>query len=453
MRLPHGYTHPVTIGTGSFSTVVRARQEKLDRPVALKMIRTQGRSTATAIEKEARLLASVLLPCAPRIYDILRHGSTVTLVMEWIYGITLSMVIGQSSDSRLRSAIAAQMIHALAQLHRAGVAHRDLKPDNIIVTPDRGIIFVDFGFSTVAGATPPRESALRGTPRYMAPELWTDGNTVDFFRADRYSLGMVLKELFNDDTPQPVEELLRSDPADRPGDSTVFERHWLESTAASDPAAVAAMIAPAAAEYTSRLFVTGAQALTVSGQPTEAYSLLTEAIDLWPDNHEAITLLSHQFSTPLQPHRWKQWFIRCIAAAGFAAALIAAYVYGTRTTRTIVALTDIQIPGTEELFLTLPISGAGQQADRAVTAMFRDGTTALTGTIRVLHPSSNTGVLHCDGRITPPTQEISTTLTVDACTHRVEWFDSSGRCRAGETIDVLPFATTTVSLRKNVTYD
>lgn len=457
MKLPPGYSHPVTIGTGSFSTVLRARQEKLDRPVALKMIRAGGRANATEIEKEARLLASVVLPCVPRIYDVLRHGSTVTLVMEWIYGIPLSVLIGQSPDTRLRDVVATDIVQALALLHGAGIAHRDLKPDNIIVTPDRGGMFVDFGFSSVAATAAPSASTLRGTPRYMAPELWTKGTAVDFFRADRFSLGRVIEELYGTDLPDPVHELLQTDPADRPGDTGIFAHRWSESTIPPDTAVLPAAITPAAAEYLSQQLVTGARHLAGTGNRTEAYALLTESIDLWPDNTEAITLLNRQFSSPLQQDRKMRILWRSTAAAGITAAIFGAYLFGIRSNRVPSMHSYGQIADNEDQFLALSVPGTGQRSAPAATARFRTGTGAgnkdLTGTIRVLVPSSRQGALRFDGRTISFPPEERADIVATAGTHRVEWIDSAAAVSFGETVDVLPFATTTVSFRSKVHHD
>ena len=179
------------IGSGRFGEVYRAWDARLEREVALKVLRTGRTVPAPNAIREARLLARV------------RHGNVVTvhgadvvdgrtgLWMEFIRGSTLGDAVAANGPfgARETAAIGIDLCRALAAVHDAGLVHRDVKPQNVMREPGGRIVLMDFG----AGAEESSRRAARGvagTPLYLAPELFDAGPAT--VRSDIYSLGVLL---------------------------------------------------------------------------------------------------------------------------------------------------------------------------------------------------------------------------------------------------------------------
>lgn len=195
------YTLLEEIGRGAFSVVYRARDEAIGREVAFKLL---GRADSGANEerllREARCLGALDDPGVVTVMDV---GHTpegrVWLVMGLIRGPTLDDVIGD--EARLPVAeslrIVGAIAHTLERVHAAGLRHRDVKPSNILLTPDGVPLLSDFGIALdvreVARLT--RAGNRPGTPAYMAPELFEAAlGEPDWARADVFALGLVLAE-------------------------------------------------------------------------------------------------------------------------------------------------------------------------------------------------------------------------------------------------------------------
>jgi Tol biopolymer transport system component len=219
-RLLH-YQLTQEIGRGGMGVVWRARDTKLERDVAIKILPEAFAEDAERLarfEREARLLAS--LQNHPNIAAI--HGleeatasnaepSTVRfLVLELVEGRTLGeMMCGRPLPLELSLRIARQIADALQAAHDSGVIHRDLKPDNVKITPDGRVKVLDFGIAkavakrTDAGdgegptltSTMSERGALIGTPAYMSPEQWR-GKPADR-RSDIWAFGCVLYEMLS----------------------------------------------------------------------------------------------------------------------------------------------------------------------------------------------------------------------------------------------------------------
>ncbi len=195
------------LGAGGMGEVYKARDTRLDRTVAVKVLPEEiakREDLLARFEREARAVASLNHPNICSLFDI----GPGYMVMELIDGETLAGRIGKGAlplDQALK--YAAQIADALDRAHRAGVTHRDVKPQNIMVTRD-GVKILDFGLaksqSTKPGPTPaPSEATLTqvlttegtvmGTPQYMAPELF-EGKEADA-RADIWAFGAVLYEM------------------------------------------------------------------------------------------------------------------------------------------------------------------------------------------------------------------------------------------------------------------
>ena len=203
------------LGQGGMGTVYKARQLKLDRPVALKIIRPESAEDATFAERfnrEARTLARLSHPHIVGIHDF---GEVVTdetgsklyyFVMEYVNGPNLrDLVQSQQLQPNQALAIVPQICDALQFAHSEGVVHRDIKPENILLD-DRGRVKIaDFGLAKLIERSPDSFTLtgthqVMGTPRYMAPEQMEGSRTVDH-RADIYSLGVVFYELLTGEVP------------------------------------------------------------------------------------------------------------------------------------------------------------------------------------------------------------------------------------------------------------
>ncbi|AKF09019.1 serine/threonine protein kinase [Sandaracinus amylolyticus] len=199
------------LGRGGMGSVWRVRDQMVGETVALKTLSLHDGSDR-AIERfrrEVRLARRITSPHVARTHDLGSQGGVHFLTMELIEGPSLSRLL--EKERRLahdRAArIAAQIADGLAAAHAAGVVHRDLKPDNVLIEARTSrVVVTDFGIARALDAdAAQRTGGIVGTPLYMAPEQIA-GRTVDA-RADLYALGLVLFELltgeaaFAADTP------------------------------------------------------------------------------------------------------------------------------------------------------------------------------------------------------------------------------------------------------------
>ena len=198
------------LGSGGMGEVYLAQDTRLRRLVALKTV-TPARSGPDGhrrLLKEARAAATLTHPNIAAVYDVVESDGEAHIVMEYVRGETLSQRVRRGPlPAAAALEIGIQLCDALAAAHAAGVVHRDLKCDNVVVGAEGRAKILDFGLakvhdagrtsSTDAGASDVRE--LRGTPPYMSPEQFL-GEPVDG-RTDLYSLGVVLYELLTGRRP------------------------------------------------------------------------------------------------------------------------------------------------------------------------------------------------------------------------------------------------------------
>ena len=201
-----------SLGAGGMGEVYLARDTRLNRAVALKVLPGRFRfdgARRARFEREATLLASLNHPNVATLHNIEQLDGVLALVMEHVEGSTLGDVIGQSGAHGLgltrTVAIGLQIAEALGAAHERGIVHRDLKPANIKITPAGRVKVLDFGvakvFDTEHGATmadvtaagAAAATAVIGTPAYMSPEQ-AQGLPVDA-RTDIWAFGCVLYEM------------------------------------------------------------------------------------------------------------------------------------------------------------------------------------------------------------------------------------------------------------------
>jgi hypothetical protein len=199
------------IGEGSFGSVYRAWDRRLECEVALKLIKASGVSRAFDLAralKEARLLARVRHRNVVRVFGADSHEERFGLWMELIPGRTLEQVLVMQGPLGMSEVIpiGVDLCHALAAVHRAGLLHRDIKARNVLREEGGRIVLMDFGTGRhIDGAD--TSDDLAGTPLYLAPELFAGAKPSAV--TDIYSLGVLLYHLVSGDYP--VRGITRND--------------------------------------------------------------------------------------------------------------------------------------------------------------------------------------------------------------------------------------------------
>ena len=197
--------------------VYRARDPRLDRSVAIKILPAELSADADHLhrfEREARSASALNHPNIVTIYELAHDGSTHYIAMELIEGQTLRQLLASGAlPIRKAIEIAAQVAEGLAKAHEAGIAHRDLKPDNLMISSDGFVKILDFGLAKAAtraaelqetrelSAWHTQSGVVVGTVQYMSPEQ-ASGAPFDF-RSDQFSFGLVLYEMVTGKRPFP----------------------------------------------------------------------------------------------------------------------------------------------------------------------------------------------------------------------------------------------------------
>lgn len=195
------------LGRGGMGAVYKARQPRLDRVVALKILSPEKQGNqkfAERFEREARALAKLHHPNIVAVYDFGEVQGNFYLLMEFVDGLTLRQLLHTRKLSPEEAlAIVPKICEALQYAHEQGIVHRDIKPENILMDKDGRIKIADFGIAKILGdggrSSLTEEQAI-GTPHYMSPEQIEKPQTVDH-RADIYSLGVVFYEMLTGELP------------------------------------------------------------------------------------------------------------------------------------------------------------------------------------------------------------------------------------------------------------
>src|SRR5262249_6598902 len=198
------------LGVGGMGEVYRARDTKLDREVAIKVLPEKLAQDAAALERferEAKAVAALSHPNILGIYDLGKADGATYAVMELLTGETLRQRLEEGAlPQRKALAYGLQIAHGLAAAHEKGIVHRDLKPENIFLTSDGRAKILDFGLAKVAAkssedtqsptaAASTEPGTVMGTVGYMSPEQ-VRGKPADA-RTDIFSFGAVLYEMLS----------------------------------------------------------------------------------------------------------------------------------------------------------------------------------------------------------------------------------------------------------------
>ena len=271
------------LGEGGFGAVYACYDPKLDRRVAVKVIETREADLQERALAEARAAARINHPHVVAIHEADRAGDLVYLAMELVEGDTLSAWRAAAPRSwREVIAIAAQAARGVAAAHRAGLVHRDLKPDNVLVGRDEAgqpiAKVADFGLATALDGGGARGS---GTPAYMAPEQRAGGAIGP--ATDQYSLCFTIWEALTGARPEPGDdgELALDPGAAMPGwVAAALRRGLRRDPAARHPSMDALVAALTADPARRRRRLLGAAGLVIAGAGfTAATLVLTSATD------------------------------------------------------------------------------------------------------------------------------------------------------------------------------
>jgi len=441
-KLPHGFSHPMRIGTGAFASVYRVRQAALDRCVALKFVYEKNRTKRHELLHEAQTQANLRARCVPDVFDAFEWRGSICMVMEWVRGVSLEKLLETDLAEGDRLSIADAIISALAEIHQLGYVHRDLKPENIILSPENGLYFVDFGFSkSVLEAAVSSVTTAKGTPAYMAPELWSHGGNVDLMRADVYSAGRILMQVLDGTCMADfADALVYVNPLKRPSSGTDCAALWKSRAVAAVPVAWKKNAHNLSAHTLSHQLFTAARQLLFARRGDEAYWLLVESLEEDGNNHEAVELLSS-----FQEHAKRRFSVGhyIVFSLLLAVGVVSAFLAGIRTARVIPATVSWDLIREGRFKLGSPV------ADMKIT----------TGMAALRHDTLRTSVLA--GHLFIRGLKTGSVVVVDGDTignepsgvrgvslrrgdHDVMVYAADGKLLRTETVGMLPFELKTI---------
>jgi serine/threonine protein kinase len=216
-----------TLGVGGMGRVFLARDQVLDRDVAIKeivlpeeLIEHDRDAVQQRTLREARAAARISHPNAAQVYDVIAADGVTWIVMEYVPSRSLQDVLTAEGplEPRRAAEIGLAVLGALDAAHRAGVRHRDVKPANVLIGDDGRVVLTDFGIATIEGdGIVTSKDLVLGSPQYMSPERVRNGITLP--ASDLWSLGATLYTAVEGHSPYErasVVETLTAVAADEP---------------------------------------------------------------------------------------------------------------------------------------------------------------------------------------------------------------------------------------------
>lgn len=193
-----------TVGTGGMAVVYKARCHRLNRMVALKVLKDELSVDADfrrRFHAESQAVAMLSHPNIVNVYDVSHSENVDYIVMELIEGLTLKQYMQQKGALNWREALhlSTQIAKALEHAHSRGIIHRDIKPHNIMILKDGTVKVADFGIARVSSAQSTLTREALGSVHYISPEQ-AKGGKIDY-RSDIYSLGVVMYEMLTGRPP------------------------------------------------------------------------------------------------------------------------------------------------------------------------------------------------------------------------------------------------------------
>jgi eukaryotic-like serine/threonine-protein kinase len=298
-----------SVASGGMGEVWRATDQVLGRTVAVKVLKTELVDEPTFLERfraEARSAASLSHPGIAQVYDYGEEGRSAYLVMELVPGEPLSALLHREGALGTDRALdlVAQSAWALHAAHQGGVVHRDVKPGNLLVTPDGRVKITDFGIARAADAAPLTQTGtVMGTAHYLSPEQAYGKPSTP--ASDVYCLGVVAFECLTGEKPFPgdnavevamaqvrapipplpehvpepvralVTQTMAKDPADRPASGAELARRAEQLRGGAGHGALAGATPPAGTAATAALG-TGAVAAAGDGPSTADFGVPPE---------------------------------------------------------------------------------------------------------------------------------------------------------------------------------
>lgn len=198
------------LGSGGMAVVYKAVQPALDRLVAIKELRAElahDKQIRARFEREATSLAAIQHGNIVHVYDYLRDEESAYIVMEYVDGIDLFDLLGETGPlpADVASVIGLQLTEALEYAHYRGIVHRDIKPSNVLISRTGEVKVMDFGIARDAERVDLTQVGMSlGTPAYMSPEQIA-GDRIDF-RADIFCFGIVFYEMLTGKKPWGEDE-------------------------------------------------------------------------------------------------------------------------------------------------------------------------------------------------------------------------------------------------------
>ncbi|MBA4541891.1 MULTISPECIES: protein kinase [Thermoactinomyces] len=302
MRLAGRYEILHLLGGGGMAVVYKAKDLLLDRFVAVKVMNDSLGHDPDFVRRfirEAKAAGSLSHANVVSIYDVGREGDIFYMVMECVEGPSLIEVIRKEGTLTPEKTvmIASQICDALAHAHKNGIIHRDIKPHNILVSPDELYKVTDFGISyTPRASTITQKGYVMGSAHYFSPEQASGGEI--HFSSDLYSLGIVIYEM-----------LTGSVPFDGESSISVALKHI------HDPVPDPRELNPRIPEELCQVIMKALEKDPLKRYQTaqEMKQALQQAVMIFnPPQHDYVSQVSQEIKQP--PHRGRKYWLRGVAA-------------------------------------------------------------------------------------------------------------------------------------------